>query len=236
MSCSVIPPANSLLQALPAEDCAHLLARLEPVELPLRMVLHRPGDPIEHVYFIEEGIVSLIIILGDGQEAEVGLIGRQDGAVGLAAALGNFRATTEALVQVPGRALRLPLEALRAEMTRRPALTAELQRFLLVQYLHVMQTAACNGRHSLEERLARWLLMMHDRVGRDELPTTHEFVAKMLSVRRAGVTVAVAMLEQAGAISHARGSVTVLDRHRLEGASCECYAAVQRAIEPLLPR
>ncbi|HYC02009.1 MAG TPA: Crp/Fnr family transcriptional regulator [Azospirillaceae bacterium] len=225
-------PENRLLRSLPPEDLEALLPRLVAVDLPLRMLLHEAGEPITHVYFVQEGVVSQIAQLEDGQEVEVGLIDRT-GLVGYAVALGGRTSTTEAVVQGQGHALRLTADAMRAEMARGGALVAVLLRFVLSMNTQMSQVAACNARHGLGERLARWLLMMHDRVRSDQMPVTHEFMALMLGVRRSGVTLAVGALERAGAIAHSRGSVTVLDRGRLEAASCDCYAVIRRADEEL---
>lgn len=225
---------NHILQALPSAECDRLLAQAEPVDLPFHQVLHEAGEPIRHVYFVEQGMISQLVLLEGGQEQEVGLVSRE-GLVGLVAALGAETSFTESMVQVPGSALRLPVAALRQEMARDGALPGLLSCSMLALHIQVTQTAACNGRHSLDERLARWLLMVHDRTDGDELPITQEFMSMMLGVRRAGVSTAVGTLEKTGAISHSRGSITVLDRARLEAASCECYAAAKWAIEPLLP-
>jgi len=220
---------NRLLLALPPEERTRLLALLEPVALSHRQVLHDAGEPIAHVYFIEEGVVSVLVPLEGGQEIEVGLLDRQ-GLVGLSVALGAETSTTQALVQIPGRALRMTAGKLRAELGRQGALLPVLLRAMTQLHVQVAQTAACNARHNLGERLARWLLMLHDRISGDDIPITHELIATLLGVRRSGVTVAVSTLEKAGAIAHDRGTITVLDRRRLEGAACECYEAVRREL------
>ncbi|HYC01882.1 MAG TPA: Crp/Fnr family transcriptional regulator [Azospirillaceae bacterium] len=224
---------NRLLLALPPDDRAQLLALLEPVRLAHKQVLHDAGEPIGHVYFIEEGVVSLVVPLEGGQEIEVGLLDRE-GMVGLPVVLGQAVAPTQALVQVPGRALRLPAARLRAEIARGGPLLALLLRAVAELHAQVVQTAACNARHNLVERLARWLLMLHDRISGDDIPITHEMIATLLGVRRSGITVAVSTLEKADAISHDRGIIKVLDRPRLEEASCECYGAVRR--DPARPQ
>ena len=226
-------PKNRLLAALPPEMRNDLARRLESVELPHRLVLHEAGEPITHVYFVEAGVVSQLALLEGGQEIEVGLIDRE-GVVGFAVALGGRTSPVEAMVQVPGRALRMTADDLRAEMARGGPLPAAVLRSVLSMSIQTTQVAACNVRHGLDERLARWLLMMHDRVREDCMPITHEFIAMMLGVRRAGVTLAVGALEKAGAIERGRGTVTVIDRSRLEAASCECYGTIRRETETLL--
>lgn len=228
------PCRNRLLRALPAAERDVLLALLEPVDLPLRRVLHAAGEPISHAYFVEGGVVSHVVPLEGGHAVEVGLVG-PEGMVGLALALGGEASPTEAMVQVPDRALRLPAAALRDAMAGGGALPGLLLRQVLALHAQVARTAACNARHPLEGRLARWLLMVHDRVTGDGLPLTHEFIAMMLGVRRPGVGTALAMLEHSGAIAGHRGHVVVLDRARLEEASCECYPALRHALAALLP-
>jgi CRP-like cAMP-binding protein len=224
---------NDLLAALPPDDFARLVPSLQPVRLDLKQVLHEPERPIEAAYFPESGMVSLVARLEDGAAQEVGIVGRE-GVVGLAVALGAESVGTEALVQADGAALRIDVDELRAAFERSAALRALLLRYAQALHAQVSQTAACNGRHVVDERLARWLLMAHDRADGDEFPMTQEFMAMMLGVRRAGVSVAAGVLQKAGVIGHAYGRMTVLDRAGLEAASCECYGAVRRQFERLL--
>jgi CRP-like cAMP-binding protein len=224
---------NGLLAALPPDDFARLAPTLWPVRLDMKQVLHEPERPIEAVYFPEAGMVSLVARLEDGAGQEVGLVGRE-GVVGLAVALGAESVGTEALVQADGAALRVNADELRAAFEQSAALRTLLLRYAQVFLAQVTQTAACNGRHTVDERLARWLLMAHDRADGDEFVMTQEFMAMMLGVRRAGVSVAIGILQKAGVIGHAYGRVTILDRAGLEAASCECYGAVQRQFGRLL--
>lgn len=218
---------NHLLSLLPSDDFLRLAGALRPVDLVLRQVLHQPDQPIAAVYFMEAGTASMIAPLGNGDALEVGMVGRE-GLVGLPVVLGTDVAVTEALIQVPGAALRLPATALKEALAGSPALKALLLRYVQAFHAQVTQTAACNGRHVLEERLARWLLMTHDRADGDVLPMTQEFLSIMLGVRRAGVSVAAGILQKAGVIDYAQGRITVVDRLGLEGAACECYGAVRR--------
>ena len=181
-------PHNRLLAALPPEDLARLRPRLEPVELAFRQVLHAPEEPVAAVYFPETGYCSRLAPLEDGDSAEVGLIG-PEGMIGLSVLHGGDRDGFELMVQVPGTALRMEAGAFRAELDRVPSFRALLLRYALVHHGQVARTAACNGRHHTDQRLARWLLMAHDRVEGDAFPMTHEFLSMMLGVRRAGVTV-----------------------------------------------
>lgn len=224
---SALAPRNRILAALPPGDLARLAPALEPVELIPHQILHRMHAPIPEIHFVEAGLVSLVVRLERGGASEVGIIGRE-GMVGLPVALGATRAAEEALVQVEGRALRLRADLFRAELARSPNLMRLVLRYEAVFRSHLSQTAACNSRHPIEKRLARWLLMAADRVGRDELVMTQEMLATMLGVRRAGITDAVSGLQRAGVIGFARGRVTILDRPALERTSCECYDAIRR--------
>jgi CRP-like cAMP-binding protein len=225
---------NHLLAALPPDDLARLRPRLEAVELPFRKVLHAPGEPIEAVYFPETGWASMLAYLEDGDAAEVGLTGRE-GMIGLPVLLGADHDDIEAMVQSPGTALRLGAADFRDALESIPALRTLLLRYALVQHGQVARTAACNGRHHIDQRLARWLLMAHDRTtGNDEFPMTHEFLSMMLGVRRAGISVAASQFQKAGFIRYQPGCIEVTDRPGLESVSCECYGVVRRAQDRLL--
>ena len=226
-------PRNRLLAALPPDDLARLWPRFEAVELPLRQVLHAPGKPIGSVYFPETSYVSMLAYMDNGDAAEVGLAG-YEGMVGLPVLLGADHDDIEAMVQMPGTALRMDAQAFREELERIPAFRTLLLRYALVHHGQVVRTAACNGRHHIDQRLARWLLMAHDRASGDEFPMTHEFLSLMLGVRRAGITVAAGTLQKAGFIRYDRGRIEVTDRPGLESVACECYGIVRRAQDQLL--
>ncbi|HEX8118033.1 MAG TPA: Crp/Fnr family transcriptional regulator [Pyrinomonadaceae bacterium] len=221
---------NELLAALPRAAYLRLLPRLESVELPLGAGLYNSGESIQHVYFPEDALVSLVTHMGDGSRVEVALIGR-DGMVGIPVLLGDDIAFEAAVVQIAGTALRMPSAVFKEviKASRSPLLT-RLLLYTRVLMKQVAQTAACNGRHTAEKRLARWLLMCHDRAESDELALTQEFISDMLGVRRAGVSSASIVLQQEGFISYARGRVTILNRKRLEAFACECYAAVRDGV------
>ena len=226
-------PRNRLLAALPPDTLAALQPRLEPVYLTLRKVLHEPAKPISTVYFPETGWISMLAYMEDGDAAEVGLIGRE-GFAGLPVLLGGDSDDLEAMVQAPGTALCMDATAFREELDRLPALRTLLLRYALAHHGQVARTAACIGRHQVDQRLARWLLMAHDRSEGDEYPMTHEFLGMMLGVRRAGVTVAAGQLAKAGFIRYERGRIQVTDRPGLESVSCECYGIARRASDALL--
>jgi len=178
-------------------------------------------------------MVSLVQPLENGAMIEVGMIGNE-GFAGVAVLLGADRSPLEAMVQIPGSALRMSASVFREEVDRRPTLSKVLLRYAQALHIQVSLTAACNGRHTLPERLARWLLTARDRATSDQMPLSHEFLSMMLGVRRAGVTVALGTLKAAALIRNTHGQVTVVDRPGLEAASCECYRTVRNEFARLL--
>jgi len=226
---------NRLLRLLPPADLERLWPSLELVELSVRTLLLVPGAAVEGVHFMETGTVSMIAMLEDGTQIEVGLVG-PEGMVGISLLLGAPTSPLEAMVQVDGTALRLPAAAFRAAVAEMPSLLGLLLRYVDAFHFQVAQSAACNGRHQIEQRLARWLLMTHDRVEGDSFVMTQEFMSTMLGVRRPGVTLAIGALQRAGLVQHGRGNVRVLDRPGLEAASCECYEAVRRRFDWLVTK
>lgn len=224
---------NRLLASLAPPTLAKLQSKLLPVVLPLHQTLYRPEAPIDLVYFPEAGVVSLVAGLENGLPGEVGVIGRE-GMVGAALAAGVKSSFNEAMVQAPGSALRMTAGAFCQELDENPVLRSVILRYNEALHAQVSQTAACNSRHTLEQRLARWLLMAHDRLRGDVLPLTQEFLAMMLGVHRPSVSLTAGILQRAGLISYVNGVITVLNRSSLETASCECYGAVQRRFDQLL--
>jgi CRP-like cAMP-binding protein len=230
-----IPEAieNGTLAGLLREDLAFLLPRLERVDLPIRAVLASPNAPIGHAYFVKRGMVSLVQPLQDGAMVGVGLIG-SEGFVGVPLVLGTRADPVEAMVQIAGTALRIPAPALQAAIRARPFLAAPLLHFAHALLVQIAQTAACNSRHSLEERLARWLLMAGDRAREGVFPLSHELLSMMLGARRPGITVAMGVFRRAGLISNSHHHIAILDRPGLEAAACECYATVRDQYRLLL--
>ena len=224
---------NRLLAALPADVLGSLLPKLTPVALPIRQVLYRPDGPIESVYFVTSGMISMVTNLEDGMQAEVGIVGRE-GMLGLPLVAGVETSFVEAMVQIAGSALRMGARELRQELEVNAALRQVLLRQMEALQAQIMQTAACNGRHALERRLARWLLMAHDRVGGDELHLTQDFIGTMLGVYRPSITVTARSLQRAGLIGYGAGRITILNRAGLESASCECYEAVRQRFAAIL--
>jgi CRP-like cAMP-binding protein len=224
---------NRLLAALPEAEYQRLIPHLERVPLSVKQVLYDVGELIEYVYFPHQSIVSALSTMEDGSMVEVGLVGN-DGVIGIPAALGDNIATTTAIVQVPDSAMRMKASLLKSEFQRGGSFQSLLLRYMQAQHAFVSQNAACNRLHYLEGRLARWLLLVCDRLESNELPLTHEFMAQMLGVRRAGVTEAANMLQHSGLIRYTRGKVTILNRQELEAASCECYEIIKGEYARLL--
>jgi len=218
--------ANSLLAALPRKDYRGLLAGLEAVTLNYGEVLYEPGDPIRHVYFPNDCIVSLLTTVEGHQALEVGLVGRE-GMVGISLALGMDVSSVRALVQGTGTAMRMNAARFRKEFRKSPPLQRELYRFIHAKLAQARQTAACNRFHRVEARLARWLLMTRDRVRSDQFLLTHAFLADMLGVRRVGVSLAAGALQRRKLITYTRGKIGILDRRGLEAASCGCYEVIK---------
>jgi len=224
---------NRLLLALSVQDVSLLQPQFERVPLPLRTCLAEPNTPIQHVYFLDEGIASVVASTPQGRRIEVGIIGRE-GLTGLPILVGTDRSPHECFIQTPGAGWRIRADDLRRALAASAALHQHLLRFVQAFMIQMGQTALANACHVIEQRLARWLLMCHDRVDGDELATTHEFLSLMLGVRRAGVTVALQALEERGLISTKRGQIVVLDRAGLEAVAGGSYGAAEAEYERLI--
>ena len=191
--------------------------------------------PIKKLYFVNRGLISLVHSMRDGRTVEVGTIG-VEGLAGFPALFGIGRATLECVVQVPGNALCASLDMLQSEAGRSRNFVPLLHRYYHLVVAQIAQTAACNRLHSLEQRCCRWLLIAHDSARTDTVPLTHEFLAMMLGVQRAGVSLAAKALQRAGHISYVRGHMTITDRAGLEAATCECYDTIRQMTDRLFPR
>ena len=220
------PIRNYLLAALPDEEYERLLPQLESVPLPFMEILYECGEPIKHVYFPDDGLISLLIVMNDETVREIGVIGNE-GMLGIALALGISTTPTRALIQLPGSAMRMKTDALREELKRDGALPNVLRRYAHSLFTQVAQSAACVSSHALDKRLSRWLVMTHDHAPGDAFEMKHEFLAMMLGVTRSVVTRAAGRLQNEKMIRYTRGQVTVLDRSRLEATACECYGVVK---------
>jgi CRP-like cAMP-binding protein len=224
---------NFILSSLSPAEEALICPHLEPVSLPQKMTFYRADEPITQVWFIERGCASVINILPDGDAVEVGTIGNE-GLVGTPILLETDRMPCQCDMQIPGDGWRMPAEALVVALRQSVSLRIKLLRFVQAHFNQVAQTAACNRLHSIEERCARWLLMSRDRVG-DDFPLTHEYLALMLGVRRAGVTVTANILQNAGLIRHTRGHVTITNPVGLAEIACDCYRIIRDEFRRLLP-
>jgi len=225
------PVGNRLLAALPSGDRDRIVPDLQIVPLRLREVLHKSGEPVRHVYFPDGGFLSIVTVLEDGRMVEVATVGRE-GAVGMAAGLDGLPVSSASMVQGEHETCyRMAAGAYRREMDRRGAFYELLTRYAQALVGVIMQSTACNAVHSVEQRLARWLLMAQDRMGGDGFPLTQEFVAMMLGANRPTVTVVAGTLQKAGLITYHRGHLTILDREELESASCECYRAATKLLK-----
>lgn len=221
---------NEILLSLPAKECAHVLAKLEFVEMRAYDLLNEMGEAIEYCYFMNSGMTSILTIMGDGKGVEVGLTGKE-GFIGLPVVVGLRTSATRAVVQITGSAFRLRTAQILQLLGKCPQLVKRLNRYAQELAMQSTQVAACNRLHEVEARLARWLLMSQERVDGDVVPLTQEFLSHMLGTRRASVTVAAGILQKAGLIKYVRGSVRIVDRAELEKAACECYGIISRQAE-----
>lgn len=219
------PARSRILRDLPPRDRTRLVDALRPVAFGLGDVICEPGERLDHIYFPTTAVVSSLYTTEDGETAEMGLVGN-DGVVGVWLFLGGDPTPNQATVVVAGEALRLDAPVLRKEFAAGGALQALLLRYTQAYITQISLTAVCNRLHAVEQRLCRWLLMCHDRVDRDDLQMTQEFISNVLGGRRETVTVAAGRLQDAGLIRYSRGHIAIVDRKGLEAAACECYPAV----------
>jgi CRP-like cAMP-binding protein len=213
---------NQLLRGIPTEEYDRMLTDLRPTRLDFKRVLIEPRETIQHIYFVRDGVASVLATEQSGGDVEVGIIGNE-GFVGLPILFGVDLMPYRVIVQAEGDAWRMNADIFRRIIDERAVVRNYFMRFAALYIEQVSQSVACNRLHTLEERCARWLLMTDDRVHSEEFELTHEFIAHMLGVRRAGVTVTLALLQRAEIVRYARGRMTILDRDRLEATSCECY-------------
>jgi CRP-like cAMP-binding protein len=227
---------NRLLAALPADDYQRIVPALTVVPLKLKHILHKPGEPIQDVYFPGGGFCSMLTVLEDGDMVEIATIGRE-GMVGVSAVMDGTLVTSAAMVQgETDTCYRMKVDAFRREIDRRGAFHELMAHYAQALFGFVAQCTACNAVHSVEQRLARWLLMAQDRRGSDAFPLTQEFVAMMLGATRPTATVVAGTLQRAGLITYHHGHVTIVDREKLEAASCECYRAATHLLKTVTAR
>ena len=221
------PVRNELLLGLPSLECDAIFSELTFVQLRTHDVLQETEEVIKYAYFVNSGMVSILSVMQDGKSVEVGLTGKE-GCTALQLVAGFKTSDTRALVQIAGTAFRVSSQNLLKVLRQCPTLARRMQQYALFLAMQGSQVAACNRLHEVDERLARWLLMSHDRVGSDGnvVPLTHEFLAHMLGTRRSSVTVAAGVLAKKGLITYNRGHVKIESRSRLEDSACECYALI----------
>lgn len=225
-----VTSSNSILNGLPSTQRKALMAQMTMVPLPVRTVLTKPGEQPKYAHFMTSGITSVVTYMKDGGAAEVGLIGKE-GVVEAMHLLGSAYSPTTAFVQVAGTALRIPFATIQKEVAGTSLLFRGILEFVQRHNFTLTQIAACNGLHQIEERLARWLLMVQDRVETPSFDLTQEFLADMLGTRRTSVTLAAGSLQRSGLIEYRRGHIRILDRKKLQSAACECYPIVRDLVD-----
>jgi CRP-like cAMP-binding protein len=223
---------NRILLSLPEHEYRTLRPSLVFVSLPHHASLHEPGERIEFVYFPNRGLVSLVVAMKEGKTVEVGVVGNE-GMIGTAGAMGLNRSPHRSVVQIAGDGLRIRIDTLRSVLSSTPQLQFMASRHAIIQGMQAAQSAACNRLHGIEQRLARWLLIMQDRMDEGLLRITHDFLATMLGTDRPSVSLAAGLLQRKGTIEYSRGTVRILDRKKLEECSCECYGVIQQLNGPL---
>jgi CRP-like cAMP-binding protein len=234
MSTAQLPQHNHLLAALSGDVQQRLFSHLELVPMELGQVLYESGDAMRHMYFPTDCIVSLLYVMENGASAEISVVGNE-GLVGIALFMGGESTPSRAIVQSAGFAYRLSGQLLKEEFNRHGELLMLMMRYTQALITQMAQTAVCNRHHNIDQQLCRWLLLSLDRLQGDQLNMTQELIANMLGVRREGVTEAAGKLQRQGVIEYSRGHIRVLDRHKLEQLSCECYAVVKKETDRLLP-
>lgn len=227
------PRRNRLLASLPRAELDALVPQLELVEPALKQVLIEPGAMIRFVYFPLSGVLSVVQVMAEEQTVEVATVGKE-GMAGVAVFLGADTFGARVLCQIPGQSLQVPADALRAAAGTSTRFREVLGRYTNLLLFQIARGSACNRAHTLDQRAARWILTTRDHVGADEFPLTHEFLAQMLGVRRAGVSEAAARLRHAGLIAYNSGRLRITDHTGLEAASCECYRLIALEFERML--
>jgi len=218
---------NRILLSIPENEFQAIRPHLDGVELNSHQILHEANAVLQNVYFPNDGLLSLVVVLAEGKTVEAGVVGKE-GLVGIPAIAGLNRSPLREVVQISGNGLRIGVAMLREILGSLPKLRHELQRFSVILGLQVAQTAGCNRLHDVEQRLARWLLMAQDRVKASALPITHDFLATMLGTDRPSVSLAAGVLQKSQLIEYSRGSVKILDRPGLEKLACECYRVIAK--------
>lgn len=224
---------NRILESLPAEEYERIAPHLEDIRTKYGDVISQPDEKIEYVHFPKRGIISVCAVMQDGSQVEVGLVGNE-GMCGLPVLFETDTVPLQSMVQIPDGAVRMSSEAFKREIEYCPYFRKSLLHYAQAFYIQAAQTAACNRLHTLDGRLARWMLLCQDRTHSDLLPLTHEVMSVMLGVRRAGVSVAANKLRTDGLIDYQRGLVRIVDRKGLEAITCECYRVIRKQFDRFL--
>jgi len=227
------PYHNRILSSLPEDEIARLTPHLSHTTLERNHPLLEDGQVVVDAYFLETGIASIVVTAEDGKTVEAGIVGRC-GMVGIPILLGTQTMPGRTFIQIPGAGFRISAESILREFERPGEFRRRLLRYLQAQLIQTSQTAACNRLHDIEQRLARWLLLCHDRMDSNEVPLTQEFVGQMLGAPRTTVTLAIGLLQRAGLINSFRGHILIVDRKGLEDVACECYRAISTEYARLL--
>lgn len=217
---------NTLLEKLSAEERSTLFPSMELIEFSTKETVYSPRQPLNHAYFPDTCVMSMITVLDDGSEIEAATVGNE-GMIGIPLLLGANQMPSKVVCQISGTAWRISAEELLKAIEEHSALLSSLKKYAQALFDLLAQSTACNRLHTIEQRCARWLLSTHDRIEGDTFFLTHEFLATMLGVRRPGVSLVAKSLQDSGLVSYKHGKMTVRDRNGLEGVSCECYAAVR---------
>lgn len=222
---------NRILLALPHTEFLTLRPALDWIRLPERSSLYETGDTLDYAYFPNRGLASRVVAMKDGKTVEVGVVG-EEGFIGAEGISGLTRSPHRVILYNAGDGARIRIDVLRSLLPMLPRFQFMLSRHMTLQSLQASQWAACNRLHTAEQRLARWLLTMHDRTEEEAMRVTHDFLASMLGTDRPSVSLAAGILQKKQAIAYSRGTIKVLDRHQLEESVCECYAVMQRLYDP----
>lgn len=225
---------NRLLERIGSNAPEEFLSSLEVVDLPLGRVLYEAEEKIRFVYFPHNAVVSLLAVLSDGSTAEMETIGRE-GVLGVVEALGDRVSQGRCIVQFPGSASRVKIEQFRRVVGSNASVRQTMLCYMQFLFMQILQVGVCNAIHSAESRFCRTLLIMRDRMNRDDLPLTHEFLAGMLGVHRPAVSIIAHHLQDEGLIKQGRGLITITDSNHLEDKACECYKSIRRSYDRLLP-
>lgn len=223
---------NQILTSLPSNELDCILANSELVALQVNQSLFRCSESVDHIFFPLTSVISLLCLLEDGKNVEIGMVGRE-GLVGLPTVIGSNRAIYDAAVLIPGQAIKVRAETLRACLAQNKPVFRQLMRYSLSLLTQFSRLAACNLCHHIPERVCRWLLLLQDRASQDEFQLTHDQIAIRLGIRRSGITVQIGQLEEIGAVQAHRGRIKILDRYKLEAIACECYRYMGEESKPV---